>query len=79
MSNWHRLRSSLPVNLHNIPRHQFHAGWSITQGPPHPVTGVWRAVRFGVSINAGTYEALIQMIDDRNANERAERQARVQS
>jgi len=41
-------------------------GWSITDEPypgARPVTGKWRAERYGVGLSAGSYEALIRMIE----------------
>lgn len=40
-------------------------GWWIYFNPHAPVTGRWSAVRFGVSMCAGTEEGLIHMIDTR--------------
>ncbi len=44
-------------------------GWTIYQGPSHPVTGLWRAVRFGVGMGHNTLEGLQRMIDRRVAEE----------
>lgn len=40
-----------------------HLGFAITYSEDRPVTGKWRGVRYGVSVSAGTYEALIQVIN----------------
>ena len=37
-------------------------GYKITKQPNGPVTGLYRAERFGVSLGAGTKEALLYMI-----------------
>ncbi len=47
-----------------------HKGWEINYNPSRPVTGVWRAERFGVGMCAGTFDALIRMIDTKIAEER---------
>lgn len=41
-------------------------GWTITDEPypgARPITGRWRAERFGVGLGANTYEQLIRMIE----------------
>lgn len=40
-------------------------GWLIYQGPPHPVTGQWRAERFGVRMGTTTEAGIRRMIDQR--------------
>ena len=40
-------------------------GWAISYSAARPVTGQWRAERFGVGMCAGTRDALIRMIDTR--------------
>jgi hypothetical protein len=40
-----------------------HRGWTIRYEPP--VTGRWRATRFGVSLGASTFAAMLRMIDAR--------------
>lgn len=42
-------------------------GWDIWHDRFQPVTGQWRAMRFGVGMCAGTKEALHRMIDSRIA------------
>jgi hypothetical protein len=44
-------------------------GWHISDGGPnyHPVTGRWRAVRYGVGMGHNTEEGLRRMIDMREA------------
>ena len=37
-------------------------GWRITADKRRPVTGTWSAVKFGVGLCAGTYDALVAMI-----------------
>lgn len=51
----------------------YHRGWFIYQGPSHPVTGQWRATRYGVGMCAGTREQLIRMIDQKVNDEIQER------
>ena len=50
-----------------------HKGWNIWYYGEHPVTGRWRAVRFGVTMGAGTFDQLIRMIDVRVTEERTGR------
>jgi len=38
-------------------------GWVITFDPTRPVTGKYRATRFGVGLGAGTFDAVCRMID----------------
>lgn len=40
-------------------------GYTITYDPNAPITGKWRAVRFGVGMCANTREMLIRMIDQK--------------
>ena len=40
-----------------------HLGFDITYSEDRPVTGRWRGVRYGVSVCAGTYDDLIQVIN----------------
>lgn len=37
-------------------------GWLLTHHASDPITGRYRATRFGVGICAGTYEELVSMI-----------------
>lgn len=46
-------------------------GWTVTYSDKRPVTGIWRAERFGVGMCAGSLEALQRMIDTRIAEARA--------
>jgi hypothetical protein len=50
-----------------------HNGWHIRHSSHAPVTGRWQAVRHGVSMCAGTSAALLNMIDQRTAEERTRR------
>ena len=52
------------------------AGWKITYNPNRPVTGTWRAERFGVGLSAGNKEQLLRMIDTKNLDEREWRRRR---
>ena len=52
-----------------------HGGWSITYSAARPVTGQWRAARFGVGMCANSREALIRMIDVNNAERRNRNQS----
>jgi len=52
-------------------------GWTIRYYPAAPVTGRWSAIRFGVSICAGTEEALKRMIDQRIYEAREDRDRRM--
>jgi len=38
-------------------------GWKIDHNPGRPVTGVWMARRYGVTLSAGTRPALERMVD----------------
>lgn len=40
-------------------------GWIIWEGPDHPITGKWRAVKHGVSMGHNTKEGLVSMITER--------------
>lgn len=40
-------------------------GYSVCYNPKAPVTGTWSAARFGVSLCAGSEDALKKMIDQR--------------
>lgn len=51
-------------------------GWKIEQGPEHPVTGRWRATRYGVEMCAGDEPMLKRMIDSKLEAERQEREER---
>jgi hypothetical protein len=46
-------------------------GWGCGFDPERPVTGRWQAIRHGVSICAGTREALERMIDFKVAEAQA--------
>lgn len=46
---------------------EIYKGWAIGLSPQRPVTGQWRATRFGVGLCAGTKPELIRMIDVKNA------------
>lgn len=54
---------------HWNPRRNYR-GWYVYYQPGAPVTGRWAAVRYGVSICAGTEEAIIHMIDTRPDDQR---------
>jgi hypothetical protein len=41
-------------------------GWSIRYHANNPITSQWVATKFGVSMNAHDYEALVTMILNRN-------------
>lgn len=41
----------------------FIQGWHITYDRDRPVTGVWRAERFGVGMCAGNQEAIVRMVE----------------
>lgn len=43
-----------------------HKGWLISYNELRPVTGRWKAEKQGVSMCAGTREALVNMIDARS-------------
>lgn len=49
------------------PRHSMldylYRGWRISYGRNRPVTGLYKAERYGVEMGAGTEEALRRMID----------------
>jgi len=45
-------------------------GWNIWRGPDHPITGQWRADRFGIRMGNTTREGLLRMIDLRVEDER---------
>jgi hypothetical protein len=42
-----------------------HRGWTVTYHAGHPVTGQWRARRWGVGMCAGDKASLLRMIDAR--------------
>ncbi len=48
-------------------------GWTVNEGPSAPVTGRWRALRFGVGMCANTRALLLRMIDSKLDSERNER------
>lgn len=43
----------------------WYRGWDVSYKPERPVTGKWRAERFGVGMCANTREMIIRMIDRR--------------
>lgn len=45
-------------------------GWRIYEDMTAPVTGRWKAVRYGVRMGASTYEMLVNMIYQRCEDER---------
>lgn len=47
--------------------HGSYKGWSIDYDVRRPVTGTWRAERYGIGMCAGTKEALYRMIDTKVA------------
>lgn len=49
---------------------QDYRGWHIRHHPAGPVTGQWRAERFGVGMGAGNPEQLKRMIDVRVSEEK---------
>lgn len=51
-------------------------GWAIWEDLRAPVTGRWRARRYGVGMCAGTREALGRMIDARDETYAYPRQGR---
>lgn len=53
-----------------------HNGWTITYDPTAPVTGRWRAVRFGVGMCANDQAMLKRMIDAKIRQEIEERRER---
>lgn len=53
-----------------------YGGWKYSYNHSLPVTGRWRAERFGVGMCAGTEEALKRMIDAKNEQTRLERKKR---
>jgi hypothetical protein len=53
--------------------------WQVSHNPNAPIAGQYRAERAGVGMNAGTYDALINMIDAKREQERAERLQRLDS
>ena len=46
-------------------------------GPPHPITGQWRALRLGVTMGATTKAQLLSMIDAKVTDEQRERDRRA--
>lgn len=48
-------------------------GWWISYGSKRPVTGTWRATRYGVGMCAGSREALVRMIDQKVNDEQREK------
>lgn len=46
-------------------RARSYRGWVIYRGPDHPVTGKWRARRWGVTIGHSDLAGLIKMIHER--------------
>lgn len=50
-------------------------GWEITHNDSRPVTGTWRAERFGVGMCAGDKALLMRMIDTKVREENAEKEA----
>lgn len=54
----------------------YFAGWEISFNPLLPITSRWRAVRFGVGMCAGDYDALVRMIRARVESARVERAER---
>jgi hypothetical protein len=51
------------------------SGWHIYEDQSAPVTGRWKAVRYGVRMGANTYEMLVSMIRQREEDDRLRRQA----
>jgi hypothetical protein len=47
----------------------FYKGWAVTYIAHRPVTGTWRAERFGVGMCASTSDAIKRMIDARAREE----------
>lgn len=41
-------------------------GWRVTYDKTRPVTGTWRAERFGVGVCNNSEESLLRMIDVKN-------------
>lgn len=54
----------------------YYRGWEISFNDSLPVTGKWRAERFGVGMCAGTEAAILRMIDTKTAEEKTERDGR---
>jgi len=52
-------------------------GWHVYAGPPHPITGQWRALRLGVTMGATTKAQLLSMIDAKVTDEQRERDRRA--
>lgn len=52
-------------------------GWHTTYSEARPVTGRWRAERFGVGLSAGSRDALLRMIDQKVEEQRADFQKRL--
>ncbi len=50
-------------NFHRAPPTPVYRDWKIYYDPDGPVTGKYRALRFGVSMGANTLEMLKSMID----------------
>jgi hypothetical protein len=48
-------------------------GWHIRHSSTAPSTGQWQACRHGVTMCAGSYHTLVNMIQERSAEERARR------
>jgi hypothetical protein len=64
--------------LRNYPRVDSLRGWRISEDWTAPVTGRWKATRFGVRIGAHSYDALCNMIrqrEDEWTNRHEEKQA----
>lgn len=48
-------------------------GWKIFEGPDHPVTGKWRADKFGVQICAGTRSQIRRMVERKAKEEQVDK------
>ena len=46
--------------------HGIYEGWRITHDPGRPVTGTWRAERFGVGMCNNSRESLLRMVGVKN-------------
>ena len=57
----------------------YYRGWKTYYDRNAPVTGRYRAKRYGVGMCAGTADALMRMIDAKREQERAERLQRLDS
>lgn len=55
------------------PRLTTRFGWNVYDNGPdhHPITGRFRAWRYGVALGSGTLPELLRMIDERQARRRA--------